>query len=243
MPFCTKCGNQVSQDVLFCPNCGAQIENVKSPATSPIVSDSNASSPNVNISEAAKPVIIRSFIERIIGAAKLDVSVYEEVEGDQNATIQALLVVLIGSISQGVGNAISQAMKKPDALMVGGGFFSGLVSALLFWAVWSFVTYFVGTRIFGGKANYWELLRTIGFSHSPRILGILTFIPILGGLLDFVIAIWSLVTMIIAVRQSLDFSTGKAILTCIVGFVAALVILIILGILLALPIIILGLNR
>ena len=40
-----------------------------------------------------------SFTERMMGAAKLDVQVYEEVEADRSATSQAMGVVLLSSLA------------------------------------------------------------------------------------------------------------------------------------------------
>jgi len=225
MPFCPRCGSQVSEDAQYCPNCGAPLGKPEPTTTSPTP-------------EARAPAA-RSFFGRIYGAAALDTSVYEEVEADRTATTQALLVVILASISQGIGTALSNWRSGPTR--AGVGFFEGLFQALLLWAIWSFVTYFVGTRLFGGRATYGELLRTIGFANSPNLLGIFTFIPILGGILSFALWIWALAAMIIAVRQALDFSTGKAIMTCIVGFIAAVVLLIIVAIILAIPLILFNL--
>ncbi len=47
--------------------------------------------------------------------------------------------------------------------------------------------------------------------------------------------------MVVAVRQALDFSTGRAILTCIIGWIVAIVLLTIIGIVLAIPLVLLGL--
>ena len=44
-----------------------------------------------------------SFTERMIGAARLDVQVYEEVEADTGATGQAMVVVLLSSLAGGIG--------------------------------------------------------------------------------------------------------------------------------------------
>ena len=102
-----------------------------------------------------------------------------------------------------------------------------MITALIGWFIWSYITYFIGTRLFKGpktKATYGELLRCIGFSNSPGTLRILSFIPIVGVIIAFVAGLWSLVAMVIAVRQALDFSTGRAIATCIVGFIVLLVI-------------------
>jgi len=170
-------------------------------------------------------------LDRMVRAARLDVSLYEEVEKDAAATNQAILVVVITSICSGIGTAIGEHLRiGPSGLIFGLGV--GIVSALVGWLIWSFITYFIGTRIFKGpqtEATYGQLLRCIGFSDSPRALAILSFIPVLGGIVAFVAMIWSLVAMVIAVRQALDFTTGRAVATCIVGFIALVVISAIVG--------------
>jgi hypothetical protein len=165
-------------------------------------------------------------VDRMFRAAKLDVSLYEEVEKDVAATNQALLVVVVASICSGIGSAIGGQMASGlSGLVVG--LVVGAVTALVGWLIWSFITYFIGTRVFKGpqtEATYGQLLRCIGFSDSPLILSILSFIPLVGGLISFVASIWALVAMVIAVRQALDFTTIRAIATCIVGFIVLIVI-------------------
>jgi uncharacterized membrane protein YidH (DUF202 family) len=71
-----------------------------------------------------------------------------------------------------------------------------------------------------------EMLRTIGFSSSPGVLRILGVIPVIGGIINFVIGIWMLVAMIIAVRQALDYkSTWRAAGVCIIGFIVYFVVM------------------
>ncbi|RLI51326.1 hypothetical protein DRO61_02680, partial [Candidatus Bathyarchaeota archaeon] len=147
-------------------------------------------------------------------------TLYDEVETDETATLQALFIVIIASVSSGLGSAISVAMLGVNLSIILASLVSGLILSLVGWLIWSFITYIIGTKIFGGIATYGELLRTIGFSDAPGILLIFSFIPVLGGLISFVIGVWGLFAMAIAVRQALDFSTIKAILTCIVGFIA-----------------------
>lgn len=174
-------------------------------------------------------------LDRMVRAAKLDASLYEEVEKDVSATNQALLVVVIASLSSGIGSAIGGQMSGGAGGSVVG-LVVGVVTALVGWFIWSFITYFVGTRVFKGpqtEATYGQLLRCIGFSDSPMVLSILSFIPFLGGIIAFVALIWSLVAMIIAVRQALDFSTGRAIATCVVGFIVLIVISALVGLLTA----------
>lgn len=225
MPYCTKCGSEISEDAQFCPTCGAAVPRDAAP-TSPTSTQPKTLSNNL--------------VDRMIRAARLDPSLYEEVEADDKATTQALIVVLLASICSGIGGAISQVLTGQGLGGVGIGLIGGSFSALISWLVWSFITYFIGTKVFGGTASYGELLRTIGFADSPSILLILSFIPLLGGLISFAVLIWGLVAMVVAVRQALDFSTGKAVLTCIVGWIVAVVLIVIIGIFLAIPFILLG---
>jgi hypothetical protein len=53
---------------------------------------------------------------------------------------------------------------------------------------------------------------------------------VLGALALFTAAIWMLVAGIIAIRQALDFGTGKAILTAVLGWLAIAIPKVILGI-------------
>src|SRR5215470_2642958 len=90
-----------------------------------------------------------SLPDRMLRAARLNVPLYEEVEADTTATTQALTVVVLVALATGIGNAIAGASRGN----VVGALIGGIIAALIAWAVWSFVTYFVGTRFFGGVAT------------------------------------------------------------------------------------------
>jgi len=161
-----------------------------------------------------------NFLDRMIRAAKLDVSLYEEVEADEGALGQATLVVILSSLATGIGSIRTGAEI---------GLLTGTLGALIGWYIWAFLTYFIGTKLFPEPetgATYGELLRTIGFSSSPGLIRILGILPFLGGLIFLVAGIWMLVAMVIAVRQALDYhSTLRAVGVCIVGWIVQMVIL------------------
>jgi hypothetical protein len=160
------------------------------------------------------------FVDRIIRAAKLDVNLYEEVEADKSALGQAMTVVIISSVAAGLGMIAQGGL---------GGIFMGTVAALIGWYIWAFLTYFIGTKLLPEpqtKADYGELLRTIGFSSAPGLIRVLGFIPVLGGIIFFVASIWMLVAMVIAVRQALDYSgTLRAVGVCAIGWVIQVVLM------------------
>jgi len=100
----------------------------------------------------------------------------------------------------------------------------GIISNLIGWIMWSFVTYIIGVKVFPEpqtKADFGTLLRTVGFSNSPGVFAILAFVPIVGTLFFYlVIIIWMLVATVIAVRQALDYTnTWRAIGVCVLAYV------------------------
>jgi hypothetical protein len=100
-----------------------------------------------------------------------------------------------------------------------GALIGGIITAILGWVIWSGLAYFIGTRVFSGVATYGELLRTIGFAQAPGVLNILSFIPVLGWIISFVVGLWILAATVVAMRQALDVDTTKAVLTGILGFI------------------------
>jgi len=163
----------------------------------------------------------RSLVDRMIRAAKLDVALYEEVEADTTANGQAFLAVLIVSLAAGLGLGIAGVVAE-GGLWFLWGFLIGLISSIVGWVAWSVLAYWLGTTIFRGpetSATYGELLRTIGFANSPGVLSFFFFIPFLGWLIASAVSVWVIVAGVIAVRQALDFSTGRAIGTCVVGWI------------------------
>lgn len=158
-------------------------------------------------------------IQKMIRAARLDVHLYEEVETDTKATPEAMLVVILSSLSAGIGLGIKGGLR---------GLLVGIVASLVGWFIWALITCVIGTTLFKGpqtKSNVGELLRTLGFSASPGVIRILGFIPGMSHLVFLVAGIWSLIAMVVAVRQALDFTTARAIGTCIVGWIIQAIIL------------------
>lgn len=165
-----------------------------------------------------------TFTQRMIGAAKLDVRTYEEVEADRTALGQAMAVVVLASLAAGIGS-----IGKTGAL----GLITGTLGALIGWFIWALLTYLIGTKVLPQpqtRSDVGELLRTIGFSSSPGLLRILGVVPFLGTLIVFVANVWMLIAMVIAVRQALDYtSTWRAVGVCIIGWLVLVVLSMLLG--------------
>lgn len=171
-----------------------------------------------------QPAVGSSIVDRMIGVMKLDGPTYEEIERDRDATTQALIVVAIVAVAGGIGAFRDNGVA---------GLIGGIVGAIIGWIVFSFVAYFVGTKMIPGKytaATPGELLRVMGFAQAPGVLSIFGLIAILGPILAFVGAIWGIVTAIVGLKAALEMSTGRAIATGIIaailsGMIVALLLL------------------
>src|SRR5690606_18250279 len=99
------------------------------------------------------------------------------------------------------------------------GAFSGLLAAFVGWGLWAGITYLIGDKMLGGTATWGELLRTLGFAQAPGVLFALAGIPLIGWLIGIPVGIWLLFTGVVAIRQALDFGTGHALLTALLGLI------------------------
>jgi len=149
-----------------------------------------------------------AFGERLVRALRLDASLYEEVEHDPSALPQALGVVSLAAVATGLGNPTTFGVIAP----VG-----GLISAYLGWLASAALIWVVGVRMLNHTSDYGELLRTLGFAASPQIVMVVGVVPVLGALAWPLVWLWVVAAYVVAVRQALDVSTGRALWVCVLA--------------------------
>ena len=157
----------------------------------------------------------RSFGERLLGAIKLDATVYEEVEHTPDAMGQAAGVVVLAVVAQPLG-------------MPGdGGLVSGLLSGFIGWLIGTAVIWLIGVQILKHTSDFQELLRTLGFASAPQVLYVLGILPLgpLVPLLLLAVGVLGLFAWVIAVRQALDVTTNRSILICLLAQIPGFFIL------------------
>ena len=162
-------------------------------------------------------------LARMLGAARLSVDTYEDVEHDNGATIQALLVVVIVTIASVVGELLRGGEAEVASALV-----AGIIRGVASWALWALLTWIVGTTILkteGTEADWGQLARGTGFAQTPGILQVLYFIPAVGGVISFLAYLWTFAAMVVAVRQSLDYtSTLRAFFVILIAAIPVFVI-------------------
>jgi 1-acyl-sn-glycerol-3-phosphate acyltransferase len=160
-----------------------------------------------------------SLFRRMVGAAKLQVATYEEVEADRKATAQALFVVLLSAAAIMIGDI------RPGEVHL----IANLVGGLLGWMTWVLLVWVVGVKLLPEaetRSDVGELIRTTGFAATPGILRVLGIVPMLGWVVVIVAWLWTLAAMVVGVRQALDYkSTWRAVAVCVIGFVGQLLVI------------------
>ena len=155
-----------------------------------------------------------SFADRVVGALRLNVATYEEVEHDVTATSQAAAIIALSSVANGIGGYWLLGIT---------GIVRGALIALIGWVIGAVVLWFIGTKIIPGKkteADIGQLLRAVGFAGAPGLLRVLGVIPGLGYLSSLVAGVWTLIATVVAVRAALDYDDYvKAIVACLIAFI------------------------
>lgn len=139
-----------------------------------------------------------TLVQRVVNVAKLDVPTFEEVEHNESLNQEAGIVVAVASAIGALGQ-----------FLTGGGFLGfilAIVMGIVGWLLWSLIVSLIASKVFGGTTDFGEMLRATGYAWAPMA------IPFIGW-------IWAIVAIVVGIRQAGDFSTGKAVITAIAGFI------------------------
>jgi hypothetical protein len=152
-----------------------------------------------------------AIVSRLMRVVRFDASVYREVAADNNAMPQAGIIVVLAAIIAALG------------------YLGTSLTLVLISAVASIVSFFVyaavatgiSKALFQGKTNFNEMGRTLGYAYAWYAVGILRLIPVIGGLLAWLGQIIAAIAGIIALRESAEFDTVKAVVTVVIAAIVA----------------------
>jgi len=157
-------------------------------------------------------------VDRMIRAAKLDPTLFDEVSRDESTMGGALTVVVIVSAASGIGLALAGPF----------GLIGGALTSLFSWFIWAWLAFFVGTVMIPDtqtNTNLSAVLRVTGYASAPGVVAVFGLIPLLGPLAGFVASLWTLAAFVVAIRVVMNFEgNGKAVMVCIVGWIVKVTI-------------------
>lgn len=159
---------------------------------------------------------------RIRKTSRLDATEVLQLKLDNQATAQAVGVLVLATLSYGIGYAVLTELQNHTlslyGVIVGG--MANMISSCFAAVVWSITIFFVGTKLFHGTTGYWQLARPLFFSTAPAVLFILISIPIYPVIVivTIIAALWLVVSQTFVVKQVMGFGLQRTVLTLAVGF-------------------------
>lgn len=153
-------------------------------------------------------------------AALFDGSVYEEIREKQETAFSALGVVLVAGIAFGMGVWGLTRNPAQQGLNLDQNFYLLLAVSSIFsgWVVWTVFVWMLGARLFSGREGYRTSLRALGMCYLPLSLWLLIGLPAVWGALFMTGAVWTLASVVVAVKYIHDISWWKAGIAAAVGW-------------------------
>lgn len=156
--------------------------------------------------------------QTIRAALTLNAQLYENAQNTPRTHRLAFTIVLLAALSRAIGSVVILLLTRTSLLGAVVALLIDLVSVIVSYYVWTLTIWKIGQWFKSDAPSYRALLSPIGFAYAPQILNFLTLVPLLGRAIELVLAVWTLLAVIVAVRQALDVRTRRAALICLLCF-------------------------
>jgi len=170
-------------------------------------------------------------VNRIVGAFTFRKGVYAEVEQDTTFTTTTWILVAVVAFLNQLGSTASA-----DLVTWLLGAIVGTIFAILGFAVGALVINWVGRAVFHADVSFDELVRTLGLAYVWNVIGVLGVLSAISGALSCLLApvmiiavLLMIVAWFIAAKEALDLEWVQTIAAVILGWLALVVITIVIG--------------
>ncbi|MBD2093042.1 hypothetical protein H6F67_24650 [Microcoleus sp. FACHB-1515] len=160
-----------------------------------------------------------SLVQTLKRALSLDGHFYEYTPNTGRTRRQARTIVLLAALSYGLGNALILVINRAPLWIFLVGVVLVAIAVVAGYYFWTLTIWLIGQQLKRYRLTYSDLLVPIGFAYAPQILNFLTLIPLLGRPIDLGLAAWTLLAIIVAVRQGLDIHTRWAVAIALIGWI------------------------
>lgn len=158
-------------------------------------------------------------------ALALNAHFYQNARNTTRNNRLAQTIVILAAVSRTLGSAVILLINRTAIpILVLSLLFDG-ISVVAGYYFWTFTIWKIGQWLKPNSTTYGDLLSPIGFAYAPQVLNFLTLIPLLGRPIELVLAAWSLLAVLVAVRQGLVVNTARAALICLVGWLVIQVVI------------------
>ena len=152
--------------------------------------------------------------------ALLDRALYRQVESDENATQDAVMLVLAGGAAGAIGITF-RPLLAGDSIALGLGL-GAVIQFVAAWSMWVFVAY-ATLRVMGSPAaHHAPVLRGLALAQAPALVLVVALVPILGLPVRVLTLAWSVVCAYVALQELKSATSGPVNVATFTGALAAL---------------------
>ena len=162
---------------------------------------------------------INLFWSLVSGVLLLRSETFELVNNLPSGLIASILVVLLAGLSQTLGQSVMLFINRVRPLRF---LLSVAIAAVLFvfnYNFWVVSTWLVAGWLFKTNISLIEVIKTLGFSYAPLLLGFLMVIPYFGMPILIVLTIWALMAIATGLGAISDLGIWQAFGCCLGGWV------------------------
>ena len=163
---------------------------------------------------------INQFWSLVSGVLLLDAETFKSINNLPLSLIASIVVVLLAGLSQTFGQSVMLFINRVRPLRF---LLSVAIAAVLFlfnYNFWVFSTWLVAKWLFGVNFPLIAVIKTLGFSYAPLLLGFLIVIPYFGMPILIVLSIWTLLAIANGLGAISHLSIWQAFECCLGGWLA-----------------------
>ena len=148
---------------------------------------------------------INNFWSLVAGVLLLDGATFDRVNSLPLSLLTSVLVVLLAGLSQTLGQSVMLFINRVRPLRF---VLSLAIAAVLFvfnYNFWVFSTWLIIEWFYNSDVSLIGVIKTLGFSYAPLLLGFLMIIPYFGMPILVILSIWTLMAIATGLGANLKF--------------------------------------
>ena len=144
------------------------------------------------------------------GAIALHSETFQSLQNQPHSLWAALTIVFIAGFAQSLSQIVVLFVNQVRPLRF---VLSLLISTLFFvvgYCFWAMSIWAILNLSFGGYLPFNAVVRTLGFSYAPLMLGVLVVIPYFGSAIFVALSIWTLLAVVVGIESITTLSRWEA---------------------------------
>lgn len=141
------------------------------------------------------------FGELVRGAIALQPTTFQVLQNQPNSLLAALAVVFVAGLAQSLSQIVVLFVNQVRPLRF---VLSLCISALFFvvgYCFWALSLWAMLHLFFDSYLPFTAIVRTLGFSYAPLMLGVLVVMPYFGSAIFIALSIWTLLAVIVGIAS------------------------------------------